>query len=111
MTVETRMRQVLADMEVWLSYGATQNWQPTRGGDAGGLPQDPRAEHLYWRGRYEHAINKTRIVELATESLEAMRKQKRVQIVPETEVQLEARVIKDGVGWTVSDIANHCRCT
>ena len=111
--VDCEMRQILAEMEL-LSYGSTANWEPatSSGERTYGIPPGCSfAAHDLWRRRYESATYKVRVVERAREALEAMRKQKRLEVEPETEAELEARIVSEGVGWGLQDIANHCRVT
>jgi len=113
-STEGQMREILGEMEVFLQYGGTMNYSGSTGGDgeSGGRPPGSEfAAHDHWRERYNRAFNKRKVVDDAREALEAMRKQKRVEVVPETEAELQARILKEGVGWGVTEIANHCRCT
>lgn len=112
--LEREMRQVLAEMEVWFQYGSTMNFAQSGGGGDGGSGRPPGSsspDHDYWRDRFDRAFNKGAVLDEARESLKAMRYQKRVKVKPETEAELEARIVREGEGWGITDIANHCRCT
>jgi hypothetical protein len=113
-SLETDFRQLLGEMEVWMSYGPAMNLSPTRGGDGtSGRPSgEEHPAHLHWRERWERAFNKQKVCDDAREALEGMRHQKRVVEVPETQVELETRIVgKCREGWTVEQVANECRCT
>ena len=48
----------------------------------------------------------------AQKDLDSYRKRAEGQVVVgETEAELEARVVREGEGWTVEQVAQHCRCT
>jgi hypothetical protein len=113
MSDESDFRQILGQMEVWLSYGTIMNLASSRGGDgsSGRPPGDEHPAHLVWRERWDRAFNKRKVLEDAQEALEGMLKQKVQAVVPETQGELEARVLREGEGWGVVEIAQHCRCT
>lgn len=115
MSVESEFRQVLGEMEVWLQYGTTVNFAPTRGGSEGygRPPGDENPAHLVWREKWDRAnpLDYERLLEEAREYLAGALHQKRVEVVPETQAELEARVVSEGDGWSVPDTARHCRCT
>lgn len=116
MCLETEFRQVLADMEVWLQYGSTSSFEPvtSSGERTYGRPSgDGRPVHLLWRERWVSAsvFERPGVLEDARVELAGLLKQKRVVVVPETVTELEARVVREGEGWSVADTARYCRCT
>ncbi len=113
MSIEAEYRQLLLQMECWCSYGTTMNFSSSRGGDSSS--DRPAGEswplHLEWASRWNKATSKGIVLIQAREAFERRQKQLRIEVVPETQAELEARIIKDGEGWSVRDIAQSCRCT
>lgn len=105
--------QVLAELEM-LSHGGTTNYAPSGAAfDASAPPGERGPPHIYWRDEMEAASPERceRLLEQAREELKAWRKRATPPPRIETEHELEARVIREGRGWTVEQIAFHCRCT
>lgn len=127
--LESQMRQLLAEMQL-LPHGTTPNYNPT---GAGGAPDsrmptgESKPPHEYWARRWELAIERDEenelresapitkarrvVLDRAGVELDAWRKTPQVTIVSETEAELEARIVNEGQGWTVEQIAMHARCT
>jgi hypothetical protein len=130
-TLEGRMQQVLVDMIVWISHGSTANWSATgAGGVASSKPPtgDSHPPQAYWLERWERAVKRdieaTRregatidrqrraVLDAATEALDRWCKSPApAKDVGETEAELAARVVRDGRGWSLEQVAMHCRCT
>jgi hypothetical protein len=112
----SEMRQVLADMEVWLAYGSTTSWGPSTGsGDGYGCPPgEGRPPHVEWRERWMRAsvLERDRILREAKEHLKSLLHQKRIVIVEETQDELEKRVVaKCRQGWSIEEVANEFKVT
>lgn len=118
-------REVLARLEL-LAHGSTQRFDPTGGSDDSALPAGistngdgpPTRDypHLHWKdlilnARDDHARSKA--LEGAQDELDGWRR----RVVTETHLptesweQLAARIVKDGEGWPLRDVALHCRCS
>lgn len=116
------MTEVLLAMEM-LAGGSITNYSPTgAGGVADSTPPagvrfDGSSDlpmHAYWRARYERAVGnyqREQVYNAARAELEAFRKRPKITVIMETEEELEARIVKEGQGWTVEQVAIHCRCT
>jgi hypothetical protein len=128
--LEQQMRSILAQLEM-LPHGSTANWSSTgrsRGGSYGRPPGDECPSHEYWRMRWERAVwddleeeqreaaivvtrHRRDVISKAQKDLNSYRKRAEGQVIGETEAELEARVVREGDGWTVEQTAQHCRCT
>lgn len=120
--MDPEMAEVLLAMEM-LAGGSITNYSPTgTGGVADSKPPagvrfDGRSElplHAYWRARYEQAVGnyqREQVYKAAQAELDAFRKRPKITISMETEEELEARIVREGQGWTVEQVAIHCRCT
>lgn len=103
-------RQVLGEMEVWLQFGSTTNFSSDGGGGAfvGGErpPGDEYPPAERWRDEWERRGDRLVVWEEAVDDFESMRKQKVVEIKPESQQELQARILTK-VGWSPQEIANH----
>lgn len=114
---ELAMRQVLAELET-LSQGTCANWSPTgRSSDSKGgnrPPGDAHPPHVYWREQWDRAVgsyDQEKVIRSARAELESWRKRPEVTVQLETEDELADRIVKEGKGSPVDEIAQHCRCT
>jgi hypothetical protein len=124
-----QIRSILANMEL-LAHGSTANWSPTgrsHGGSYGRPPGDEHPPHEHWAKRWEKAVyddleeeyreatmitrHRKRVIEKAQADLDSYRKRAEGRVVGESEESLEARVVREGTGWTIEEVAQHCRCT
>jgi hypothetical protein len=116
-SIDTEFRQVLANMEVWLQFGSTTNWEPsTSTGERsyGCPPGDSTPPHVEWRARWDAAsvLEREKILDEASKRLEGLLKQRRIIVVPETQEELEKRVVaKCRQGWSVEEVAAHFKAT
>jgi len=126
------MRSILARMEL-LAHGSITNYSPTGvGGSADAKPPtgESRPPHEHWARRWERAVwddeewtierelvgeevvkHRKNVIEKAQEDLDSYRKRTEGLVVGETEEELEARIVREGEGWSVEQVAQHCRCT
>ena len=126
--LDKRIRLVLARLELTQSYGGTQNLnasgakgKPTGGDRPGGwrayqAPDGSEFEppHLAYRWAYEECTsNEERegVCEAAEAALKALTEPRKVEAKGESLEQLQARVLKDGRGWSVKDAALGFRVT
>lgn len=113
--LETEMRTVLANLEL-LMHGTTASLDPTVvGGDDGGKPPtgELRPPHQQWRERWDRASEAGRpeILAAARRELVSWRKRAVERVSEESKEALEARIVeKCREGWTVEEVAQHCRC-
>jgi hypothetical protein len=124
-----QMRSILARMEL-LPHGTIMNYSPTGGGGSADTKPptgELRPPHEHWAKRWEQAVyddleeehreattitrHRRRVIEKAQADLDGYRKRAEGEIVGETESELEARVVREGDGWTAEQTAQHCRCT
>lgn len=122
MIVDREMAEILLAMEM-LAGGSITNYSPTGAGGVAdskppaGVRFDSTSDlpmHAYWRAKYERAVGNYRreqVYRAARAELEAFRKRPKITVIMETEEELEARIVKEGQGWTVEQVAIHCRCT
>ena len=123
------MRSILARMEM-LAHGGVTNYQPT-GAGSGADTKPPTGEsrppHEHWRRRWDLAVERDeetelresapittqrrRVIEKARSDLDSYLKRTEGLVVGETEQELEARIVREGEGWSVEQVAQHCRCT
>lgn len=116
LTLDERMRQVLAELEL-VSHGTTAKWNTAGGGENDALlpPGEPDPPHLFYRDRYQVAEGddqRTRVLDAAIEALEGHRKSRRIEVQEETASEFNRRarrLIADG--WTVEEVALHTRST
>lgn len=73
------------------------------------------APHIQYREEWDRAITldeEQRVYSAAKKELEAWtRRQSTAIVAGETQDQLEKRIAKEGEGWTVEEVAQHCRVT
>jgi|ERR1700729_968735 len=107
----TAFRQVLGEFEVWLQWGAVTNYAKSGGGsddDPGGRrpvgEDNPPQDH--WREEWERRGDRMKVWEEAKTELGTLRKQKVIEVKPETREELEVRILTK-VGWTPREIANN----
>lgn len=108
-------RQILAQLEL-ISHGTTQSWSPGHGGEKDVVfpPGEKTPPHVYWRTRWLEATDedaRTAAWSGARKELESLSTRSITEISVETEEQLAKRVVKDGEGWTVEEVAQRMRCT
>jgi hypothetical protein len=115
--IYAEFRQVLAELEM-LPHGTTQSFNASGSGYADA--KDPTGEsfppHLQYRAEWEGARDDARreyILKCAIADLHRFRARPKVTVPlqEETAAELEARVVREGVGWGVEETARHCRCT
>lgn len=111
-----RARTVILQLEL-TSNGTTTAWNTSGHGHPASKPPtngDPTPPHLHWHHRLTTAEDEqafTRTVEQAEAELRQIRKgTPSVTIVPETQAQLNARIVKHGEGFTVKEVAFEMRC-
>jgi hypothetical protein len=127
--LDRQMRQILARMEM-LAHGGVTNYAPT-GAGSGADTKPPTGElhppQEHWKRRWLLAIERdeetgqreattvTRhrrdVLEKAQADLDSYLKRTEGLVVGETERELEARIVREGEGWNVEQVAQHCRCT
>jgi hypothetical protein len=115
-SVEGRFRQVLCEMELFM-HGTTASLDPTGiGGDGGGKP--PTGElhppHIEWRERWNRVVGtqqQEKMLEAAEKDLKVYREgAKGRKVSGENIAELEERIVKKcREGWTVDEVAMHCR--
>lgn len=122
MSQDTEMHDVLIALEM-LASGAVTNFDATGAGGVAdskppaGVRFDGSSElplHAYWHAKYERAVGhyqREQVYNAARAELDAFKKRPKITIVMETEEELEGRIVKEGQGWTVEQVAIHCRCT
>ena len=127
--LDRQMRQILARMEL-LPHGSITNYSPTGvGGSADTKPPtgELRPPHEHWKRRWLLAVerdeeteqreattittHRSDVIEKAQADLDSYLKRTEGLVVGETEEQLEARIVREGDGWSVGEVAQHCRCT
>lgn len=110
-------REVLARLEM-LAQGTTQRFDASGGGTGDHMPialPDREYPHLYWRIRILDARDdyaRRKALEGAIEELDGWRR--RVvwtNSTIETWDELVSRIVEEGSGWSVREVANHCRCS
>jgi hypothetical protein len=117
LSIDTEFRQVLANMEVWLQYGTSTSWEPsTSSGERsyGRPPGEDFPPHLEWRARWDRAsvLEREKILGEARQDLKRLLKQKRIVVVPETQDELDKRIVlKCRQGWSVDEVANELKVT
>ena len=116
--LEHKMQQVLFEMRWLLPWGATASYN-SDGGHAppGSKPPgrlDGEMPHEHWQRKWNQAIltvHKQRVYDEASSELEQWRRRPEVKVSEETTLELEARMVREGDGWSVQDVANHFNCT
>ena len=123
MSLERDMQQVLFEMRWLLPWGGTTRYDSDSGHAAAGsrIPAGVRLDggseempHERWRRKWDTAFSLTRketVYREACAELEQWRKRPPVVTHEETITELEARMIREGDGWSVQDVANHFHCT
>lgn len=110
------MRQVLTELAM-LMHGKTQSWNSTGGKD---VDRDPRPNgdsypiaeayaHRYALARNE--VSRRIILSEAREELRQWRGHGTKRHDGESRVQEEARMVREGKGWTVEAVAQAFNCT
>ena len=115
--IEHQCRQVIAELEL-LAHGKTATIDGSGGhsDEPMGCPPGERSPpHDYWRGVLGRALGDdhalTKVLEGATRELESWRPSPREATPGETTDQFEQRLVKEGEGWAVQDVANHMKTT
>lgn len=111
---DREMRQVLAEMAL-LSYGPTTRFDKSGGRSSehpgGKQPSgDSNPLHEIWAERWAEAPTAQTLQE-AREALESVRKRVESAYTEETEAQLYARIVKEGEGWPIADVARSLSVT
>lgn len=111
-----QMREVLAQLEL-VSHGTITNYNPSGGGGESeqALPAGGSgAEHLKWRRLFERATSdkeRRTLIDQAWQELEQLRgRVERPVPTGETLEQRNSRIVKDGEGYTVREVAIAFRC-
>lgn len=129
-----QFRQILAELELLSNVSAASyesnghsipHSTPPPGVRLDGGSQKPPYE--YWRERWLRAVwsdheaelresapittRRRDVIEKAQADLDSYRKRTEGVVVGETEAELEARIVREGEGWSVEQVAQHCRCT
>lgn len=111
--MQRSMGRILLELNL-ISHGSVQSWNASgssvpdsREPTALGFQEDP----AYWQQRYERAIHKEPVRQEAESVLEAWKRRPPVETTGETQSELEQRIVHDGQGWTVAQVAIHCRTT
>lgn len=116
MSLDEEFRQVCLDLQM-LMHGSITNYH---GAGSGGIPdtKPPTGEndppHLRWLAEWNRAETprrRERVLEMAIKDRDSYLKRKVGKVVEETEQELKDRIVKEGVGWGLSEIARHCRVT
>jgi len=121
--LEDSFRQVLCEMEM-VAGGSITNYSPTGAGGVADSKPPPGARldggsempmHVYWLGRWNGAFSEEAqeaIFTAARKDLGSYRKATNGQVTGESMADLEARIAKKcREGWTVDEVAMHCRVT
>lgn len=133
-----QFRQILAELELLSNVSAASyesnghsiphSTPPPGVRLDGGSRQPP---HEYWRERWGRAVrddeewtierelvnceeivkHRKSVIKEAQADLDSYRKRTEGAVVGETERDLEARIVREGEGWSVEQVAQHCRCT
>jgi hypothetical protein len=108
-------RQILAQLEL-ISHGTTQSWSPSHGGEkeVAFPPGESKPPHVRWREEWKKATDddgRTNAIKGARNELKSLSTRSITAVSVETEEQLSKRVVKDGEGWTVEEVAQRMRCT
>lgn len=75
-------------------------------------PRQPQSCDLCARGNSQTGSHgRERVYRAAKEDLVAWRKRPAVHVVEETSDDLDARIVREGQGWSVKDVAQHFKCT
>lgn len=127
--LDRQMRSILAQLEM-VAHGTVTNYSPTgtgNGADTKPPTGELRPPHEHWKRRWDLAVERDEetelrgattiikhrkdVIEKAQADLDSYRKRTEGVVVGETEQELEARVVREGEGWSVEQVAQHCRCT
>jgi hypothetical protein len=108
-------RQILARLEL-ISHGTTQSWSPSHGGEkeVAFPPGESKPPHVRWRERWEKATDEDGRMAAwsgARNELESLTTRHITEVPVESEEQLAKRIVTDGEGWTVEEVAQRMRCT
>lgn len=115
--IPTNVRLLLSQLEL-LSHGSTASWNPAGGHtEPAALPfgeNDP--PHLRLRARYLAADSdeaRTRAVNMMNKTLREFRGTgvDRSKVVGETREQEDARIVREGNGFTADEVALRFNCT
>jgi hypothetical protein len=111
--LESQMRAVLLELEL-TSSGRTASYNSAGGGDSSGLPPLGQvAPHDYWRRRWDAAVDDERAATLkgARDELNQIRHATAPRkLVPESRGELHERIVRDGEGFPVKEVAASLRC-
>jgi hypothetical protein len=100
-----------------LSHGGVTNWAPTTSGTRDRDPRptgdsNPIADHYAWM--YANAagdVSRQRVIHEAREELARWRGHGITRAPGETQAAKDARMVREGEGWTVDEVARHFQCT
>lgn len=112
------MGRVLIQMAM-LSYGRTQAWNASGGGDGDHIPFGEPPLFDEWARRYVEAgrsdEQRVRVIADASRALEqwrgGMSRGSGVQQVMSDAELLRNRILTEGKGWSAVEVARACRCT
>lgn len=116
------MHRILFEMKWLLPWGTITNYNPTGvGGAMGSKPPagvsfeggSEEMPHEYWLRKWNQTVSTSRkeaVLQAAKKELDGWRKRPKVKVKEETREDFERRLIKDGQGWTVEDVARSFKC-
>jgi hypothetical protein len=115
--IPVRVRQLLAELAT-LPHGATQTFQATsrsRGTHISGRPQgEATPPHEELEQAYRDASSdrqRAAVVDRMRATLKHWRGQGRTAATVESKEKRDARIVSEGEGWEVQDVAVRFRCT
>lgn len=116
MDTHQQMQNVLLEL-MMLMHGSTSSWNPTTSGDRERDPRpsgdsNPIAEQF--AHRYDQAtseIAKRRVLHDARDELDQWRGYGIQRVAGETQAAIDARMVREGEGWTLDEVARAFSCT
>jgi hypothetical protein len=114
--LDQAMREVLLQLAVCSHVAAANPQGASRSSDEALGGRRPPGDHGagHYADRYDACASdhgRARVLQEARAELEHLRKRRAPVAVGETADQLAARIVNDGAGWSLDDIAHHFRCT
>lgn len=116
------MQRILFEMKWLLPWGAIASYNATGGGGVpsskppAGVRLEGASEelpHVYWLRRWNETFGlerKEAIYQAARKELDSWRKRPKVKVREETREDFERRLVEEGEGWTVDDVARSFKC-
>jgi AraC-like DNA-binding protein len=113
---DQQARQVLLELTL-LSHGSVTNWAPTTSGTRDRDPRptgdsNPVADQ--YAAAYADAagdVSRQRVLHEAREELARWRGHGITRAPGETQAAKDARMVREGEGWTVDEVSRHFHCT